>query len=197
MRVNRLQAQGNICRLAVFLMLLGVVSLVLPGCESKEAIIIEKDEMTLSLSSPAFEEGDSIPIKYTCEGQDISPPLVWSEPPEGTQSFVLIMDDPDAPGGVFTHWVIFNISPDTGKLTEAVSAQSRLLGVALQGKNDFGRIGYGGPCPPPGRPHRYQFSLYALEQSLDLKAGASRKQVIEAMQGHVLAYGRLTGTYQR
>lgn len=153
--------------------------------------------MVLSVSSPAFQEGDRIPSKYTCQGQDISPALAWSEPPAGTQSFALVMDDPDAPGGVFTHWVIFNISSDSRELSEAVLAQAELPTGALQGKSDFGRIGYGGPCPPPGRPHRYRFTLYALGQALGLKAGASKKQVLDAMQGHILAQGQLTGTYQR
>ncbi len=153
--------------------------------------------MVLPVSSPAFREGDRIPTKYTCEGQDISPLLAWSETPAGTQSFALIVDDPDAPGGVFTHWVLFNIPSDSRELPEAVPAQSQLPSGALQGKNDFGKIGYGGPCPPPGHPHRYQFTLYALDQLLDLKAGASKKQVLEAMQGHILAQGQLTGTFQR
>ena len=153
--------------------------------------------MTLPMSSQAFREGDRIPTKYTCEGQDVSPPLAWSEPPAGTQSFALIVDDPDAPGGVFTHWVLFNIPSDSRELPEAVPAQPQLPSGALQGKTDFGRIGYGGPCPPPGHPHRYQFTLYTLDQLLDLKAGASKKQVLEAMQGHILAQGQLTGTFQR
>ena len=153
--------------------------------------------MTLSLSSPAFEEGDRIPTKYTCEGQDVSPPLAWIEPPAESQSFVLIVDDPDAPVGVFTHWVLFNLPPDTRELSEAIPAQDQLTSGALQGKNDFGRIGYGGPCSPPGRAHRYRFTLYVLDQPLDLKAGASKKQVLDAMEGHILAQGQLTGTYQR
>ncbi len=153
--------------------------------------------MALSISSPVFQEGASIPTKYSCEGQDISPPLVWGESPAGTRAFVLIVDDPDAPGGVFTHWVLFNLPADSRELSEAVPAQSQLPNGALQGKNDFGKIGYGGPCPPPGRPHRYQFALYALDQPLDLKSGASKKQVLEAMQGHILAQGQLTGIYQR
>ena len=153
--------------------------------------------MVLSVSSTAFQEGDRIPSKYTCQGQDVSPALAWSEPPAGTQSFALVMDDPDAPGGVFTHWVIFNISSDSRELPEAVLAQAELPTGALQGKSDFGRIGYGGPCPPPRRPHRYRFTLYALDQALGLKAGASKKQVLNAMQGHILAQGQLTGTYQR
>jgi Raf kinase inhibitor-like YbhB/YbcL family protein len=153
--------------------------------------------MALQVLSPAFKDGDNIPDRFTCQGQDVSPALSWSEPPAGAKSFSLIMDDPDAPGGVFTHWVLFNIPPDSRELPEVVPAESQLASGALQGKNDFGRIGYGGPCPPPGRPHRYQFNLYALDRSLDLKAGSSKKQLLEAMSGHILAQGRLTGTYQR
>jgi len=153
--------------------------------------------MAISLFSTAFKEGDKIPVKYTCDGQDVSPPLEWGQPPPGTQAFALIVDDPDAPGGVFTHWVIFNIPSDSRKLPEAIPTQTQLPDGALQGKNDFGRIGYGGPCPPPGRPHRYQFTLYALDQRLDLKAGVSKKQLLSAMQGHVLTQIQLTGIYQR
>ncbi len=153
--------------------------------------------MVLEVSSPAFQEGDRIPTKYTCDGQDVSPLLAWSEPPVGTQSFALIVDDPDAPGGVFTHWVLFNIPTDSRELPEAVPTRAQLLSGALQGENDFGKIGYGGPCPPPGRPHRYQFTLYALDQSLDLKAGVSKKQLLGAMRGHILVQGQLTGTYKR
>ena len=153
--------------------------------------------MALSLSSIAFQDGERIPVKYTCEGQDISPPLMWSEPPQGTQSLALIVDDPDAPGGVFTHWVLFNIQPDSRELPEAIPAQAQLPSGALQGKNDFGRIDYGGPCPPPGRPHRYCFTLYALDRVLGLKAGVSKKQVLDGMKGHILAQGKLTGNYQR
>lgn len=153
--------------------------------------------MVLSISSPVFQEGEGIPAKYSCEGQDISPPLAWGEPPADTNSFALIVDDPDAPGRVFTHWVLFNLPADSRELPEAVPTQPQLSSSALQGKNDFGKTGYGGPCPPPGRPHRYQFTLYALDQLLDLKSGASKQQVLEAMQGHILDKGQLTGTYQR
>lgn len=153
--------------------------------------------MTLSLSSIAFQDGEGIPVKHTCEGQDVSPPLLWSELPQGTQSLALIVDDPDAPGGVFNHWVLFNIPPDSRQLPEALPAQAQLPSGGLQGKNGFDRVGYGGPCPPPGRPHRYCFTLHALDRVLDLKAGVSKKQVLDAMQGHILAQGKLTGTYQR
>ncbi len=151
----------------------------------------------LPMSSPAFQDMDKIPTKYTCAGQGISPPLSWSEAPSGTQSFVLIVDDPDAPIGTFTHWIMFNIPPSSRGLPEAVPAQAQLSDGTVQGKNGFGKIGYAGPCPPPGRPHRYQFILYALDQALNLKAGASKEQVLDAIQGHVLAQGQLTGTYQR
>jgi Raf kinase inhibitor-like YbhB/YbcL family protein len=153
--------------------------------------------MTLSLSSRAFQDGERIPDKYTCEGQDISPSLMWNEPPQGTQSLALIVDDPDAPGGVFTHWVLFNIPPDSRGLPEAIPVEAQLPSGALQGKNDFNRNDYGAPCPPPGRPHRYCFTLYALDRVLDLKAGVSKKQVLDAVKGHILAQGKLTGIYQR
>jgi Raf kinase inhibitor-like YbhB/YbcL family protein len=158
---------------------------------SKEA------EMALSVSSSVFGEGDMIPARYTCQGEDVSPPVAWSGVPAGTRSLVLIMDDPDAPVGVFSHWVIFNIAVDSPGLPEAVPAQAQLPGGALQGRNDFGRVGYGGPCPPPGRPHRYQFTVYALDSSLELEAGASKGQVLGAVRGHILAQGRLSGRYQR
>ena len=180
----------------MFLTMLGVLSTVF-ACGPEAPMLVKEGEMAIALSSTAFKEGDKIPVKYTCEGQDISPPLEWGEPPQETRAFVLIMDDPDAPMGVFTHWVIFNIPSDSRKLPEAMPTQAQLPSGALQGKSDFGRTGYGGPCPPPGRPHRYQFTLYALDQPLDLKAGISKKQLLGAMQDHILAQGQLTGIYQR
>ena len=181
-------------RVALCLMLLGMLA---AGCASQETALSEEDEMALSLSSPVFQEGEKIPVKYTCDGQDMSPPLMWGEPPPGTQAFALIMDDPDAPGGVFTHWVIFNLPVDSREFPEAVPRDNQLENKALQGMTDFGRVGYGGPCPPPGPAHHYLFSLYALDQPLDLNAGASKKQVLDAMHGHILAQGQLTGIYQR
>jgi len=122
---------------------------------------------------------------------------VWREPAAGTQTFALILDDLDAPSGVFTHWILFNIPSNSRELPEAIPTQDQLASGALQGKNHFGKIGYGGPCPPLGRAHRYQFTLYALDSPLDLKAGASKKEVLDAMQRHILAQGQLTGTYRR
>lgn len=180
-----------------------IIAIALPACAPEEVAppeeeeLPKEEEMVLSVSSPAFQEGEKIPVKYTCQGEDVSPPLAWSEPPAGTQSFTLIVDDPDAPGGVFTHWVLFNIPSHSRELPEAIPTQAELSSGALQGKNDFGRIGYGGPCPPPGSPHRYQFILYAVDHPLDLRAAVSKKQVLDALQGHILAEGQLMGTYQR
>jgi Raf kinase inhibitor-like YbhB/YbcL family protein len=196
MKVNRPREQYSICQVVVLLTVLCLVVMLLVGCKYRERPLKE-GEMALTVSNSAFKEGDRIPAKYTCQGQDVSPPLAWGEPPAGTQSVALIVDDPDAPGGVFTHWVLFNIPPDSRELPEAVPIQAELARGALQGKTDFGRIGYGGPCPPPGRPHRYQFTLYALDQPLGLEGGASKKQLLSAMEGHILAQGQLTGTYQR
>ena len=184
-------------RVVLLLALLSIILLTVVACGSKAPMPVKEAEVTLSLSGTAFKEGDQIPVKYTCDGQDISLPLAWGEPPQGTQAFALIVDDIDAPAGVFTHRVIFNIPSDSRKLEEAIATQAQLPGGALQGKNDFGRIGYGGPYPPAGRAHRYQFTLYALDQPVDLKAGVSKKQLLAAIQGHILAQGQLTGTYQR
>jgi len=186
----------NLYRTVVLIVALSLAGIMVVGCQSRE-LPPKEEEMVLRISSPVFQEGDKIPTKYTCEGQDISPPLVWTDPPSGTQSFALIVDDPDAPGGTFTHWVLFNIPADSRKLSEAIPTQAHLPNGARQGRNDFRRNGYGGPCPPPGRPHRYQFTLYALDQPIDLEAGVAKKQLIDAMQGHILGKVQLTGAYQR
>jgi Raf kinase inhibitor-like YbhB/YbcL family protein len=196
MKVNCLRPQYKLWQMVVLLALSLVISVVAAACESREQSP-EEAKMMLDLSSPAFQGGSKIPAKYSCQGQDVSPALHWGEPPQGTRSFALIMDDPDAPGGVFTHWVLFNVPLDTRDLPEAVPAQARLPDGSLQGKNDFGRTGYGGPCPPPGPAHRYRFTLYVLDRMLDLKAGVTKKQLLDAMRGHILAQGQLTGTYQR
>ena len=187
-------------KLGSLVLLSALVSVILgmsAACARGGPILQEEDGMALSVSSTAFEEMGDIPVKYTCDGQDMSPPLAWGEPPQGTQAFALIMDDPDAPGRVFTHWVLFNLPPDSRGLSEAVPAQKQLADGALQGKNDFGKIGYGGPCPPRGSAHRYHFKIYALDRPLALTAGASKKQVLDAMQGYILAQGQLMGMYRR
>lgn len=182
---------------ATVVTLLSVLLVSAVACAPEAPTLPEEGALALTLSSTAFPEGEKIPVKYTCEGQDVSPPLAWGEPPQGTQAFTLIMDDPDAPRRVFTHWVLFNLPAPTQELPEAIPAQGQLPSGALQGKNDFGKIGYGGPCPPPGPPHRYRFILYALDKPLNLMAGVSKKQVLDAMEGHILARGQLIGTYQR
>jgi Raf kinase inhibitor-like YbhB/YbcL family protein len=153
--------------------------------------------MAFELSSPAFKEGEHIPRLHTCEGEDLSPPLHWTVPPAATKSFAIIADDPDAPTGTWVHWVIYNIPLDLRGLTEAIPARDQLTDGALQGLNDFRRIGYGGPCPPPGKPHRYYFRLYALDTVLNLKPRATKPQVLEACKGHVLAEAKLMGRFGR
>ncbi len=153
--------------------------------------------MAMLLRSDAFPDGGNIPTKYTCEGDDISPPLTWGGTPAQTRSLALVMDDPDAPFGAFTHWVIFDLDPNTSTLGEGVQAAPQLPGSTIQGKNGFGKFGYGGPCPPRGRPHHYRFTLYALDDLLRLAPGSSKKQVLVAMRGHILEQAQLVGLFQR
>lgn len=153
--------------------------------------------MSFAIKTTAFSEGGSIPKKFTCEGEDVSPAVTWENAPTGTQSFALIADDPDAPVGTWTHWIVWNIPPDATALPEGVPKNENLSDGTRQGENDFKRIGYGGPCPPPGKPHRYFFKLYALKAKLDVNAGASRKELERAMQGDVLAQTELMGRYGR
>jgi Raf kinase inhibitor-like YbhB/YbcL family protein len=145
----------------------------------------------LELTSEAFDEGDPIPEKYSCDGEDVSPALAWSSVPEGTRAIALIVHDPDAPSGDFTHWLAWNIDPEPGGLGGGVAAPG-------EGTNGFGRQGYAGPCPPPGHgTHRYFHHLFALDTDLDLEPGADIEQLKEAMEGHVLAEGKLVGVYER
>jgi Raf kinase inhibitor-like YbhB/YbcL family protein len=150
----------------------------------------------MKLESSAFSANDLIPPKYTCDGQDISPPLSWDEPPVGTQSLALIVDDPDAPGRIFVHWVLYDIPPQVRQLTEKIAPQKTLPNGGIQGKNDFGKLGYGGPCPPSGI-HRYFFKLYALDRPLELASAATKDQLEAAMDGHILAAAELIGRYAR
>ena len=153
----------------------------------------------MEIRSSAFKGGEEIPRKYTCDDIDISPPLSWTGVPEGTESFVLICDDPDAPVGTWVHWVIYNIPAETAQLSASVQKTKELASGAQQGKNDFHRVGYGGPCPPPGHGyHRYFFKLYALDSMLGLKAGTATKlNVLRAIDGHVLMETKMMGKYKR
>jgi Raf kinase inhibitor-like YbhB/YbcL family protein len=148
----------------------------------------------MEVRSSAFFIGNTIPFKYTCDGDNISPPLRWEAPPQGTKSFALIMDDPDAPNGTFTHWIIYNIPADTRELPEGINETADGI---LQGENSFGNLGFGGPCPPKNETHRYFFKIYAIDQMLNLPARASKQEVMAAIEGHVLDKAELMGRYAR
>jgi Raf kinase inhibitor-like YbhB/YbcL family protein len=152
--------------------------------------------MSLTISSSAFTHGASIPSIYSCKGKNISPPLVWGDPPTGTQSFELIMDDPDAPAGTWVHWIIFNIPASARGLSEAVPTDAALADGSQQGRTSARSSGYHGPCPPSGT-HRYFFKLYALDAMLNLSNAADKNQLLQAMQGHILAQGELMGTFSK
>ncbi len=173
--------------------LIGILTSVLVvGCTKQEPVISDQGgDMTIQITSSAFKEGDTIPRLYTCDDKNVSPPLSWTGIPTATVSLALIMDDPDAPSGTWVHWVLYNLLPDVSSLDQAKS------GGGVEGKNDFGRQGYGGPCPPRGSTHRYYIKLYALDKILDLSVGASKAQVENAMRGHILAQGQLMGKYGR
>ncbi len=151
----------------------------------------------MKLSSPAFSSGDSIPRRYTGDGDDVSPELTWDEVPEGVRAFALICSDPDAPLGTFIHWVVYNIPGESRRLPEALPAKERFDDGTMQGVNSFRRIGYNGPKPPPGKPHRYFFRLYALDCVLNLEPGAAAGKLQEAMTGHILAKAEMVGLYGR
>ena len=165
------------------------------GTGANADVVAEADgaaevENGLALSSSAFGEGEGIPERYTCDGEDVSPPLAWESGPAGTVTYALIMDDPDAPAGTWVHWVLFNLPDDRRQLAEDVPADA-----GVQGSNSWGRTGYGGPCPPSGQ-HRYVFKLYALDTELALEAGADKEALLDAMEGHVLTSDQLTGVYE-
>ena len=153
--------------------------------------------MTFQISTNSFPAEGSIPRKYTCDGQDLSPALTWSGAPPKTKSFALIADDPDAPVGTWTHWLMWNIPASIQQLHESTSKDAQLTNGARQGQNDFRKLGYNGPCPPPGKPHRYYFKLFALDGDLDVKPGASRTEFESAMKPHVLAQTDVMGRYGR
>jgi Raf kinase inhibitor-like YbhB/YbcL family protein len=157
-----------------------------------EDAVMEK----ITITSSAFNEGEMIPSEHTCDGANVSPPLQWTGVPKNAKSLALISDDPDAPSGDWVHWVVYDLPPSLSQLAAAIPEGKSLSDKGFQGRTDFGRIGYGGPCPPRGI-HRYFFKVYALDTMLRLKPGATKKELLEAMQGHVLAEGQLMGRYQR
>jgi Raf kinase inhibitor-like YbhB/YbcL family protein len=152
--------------------------------------------MDIKITSSAFQDGGLIPSKYTCDGTDVSPPLQWNEVPESTKSIAVICDDPDAPMGTFVHWVLFNLPAETRELVEDIPPDDTLPNDAKQGTSDFGRTGYGGPCPPSGT-HRYYFKIYALDNELNLPDKARKSELVKAMEGHILGQGQLMGKYKR
>ncbi len=152
--------------------------------------------MPIQITSSAFSQGQPIPEKFTCKGENISPALSWTEPSTGTQSFALIMDDPDAPAGTWVHWVLFNIPASARSLPEAFPSDATLPNGSLSGNSSFGGPGYGGPCPPSGT-HRYFFKLYALDEMLAISVGATKGELEKAMVGHILAQGELMGTFAK
>ncbi len=183
------------------------LALLAAGCSGGKLPADDPSRLTIRLSSPAFNEGGMIPKEFTCDGADRSPPLEWSSVPESAKALVLICDDPDAPAGTWSHWVVVDLSPETSSLpagigTEATKPQEAKsdagapLPVLRQGKNDFGKIGYGGPCPPSGT-HRYFFRIYAIDKRTDLDATSGRSAALKAIEGHIVAEGRLMGRYAR
>jgi Raf kinase inhibitor-like YbhB/YbcL family protein len=194
--MERGKAMGTPLRCAG-LMLMILVALAACGRVQPEGQVQEAAQVSLQLESSAFKAGETIPARYTCDGDDVSPPLSWADPPPGTESFTLIVDDPDAPVGTWDHWVLFSIAAAVRSLPENVPPDAVVDGVGVHGANSWRNLGYGGPCPPQGPAHRYFLRLYALDTVLDLKAGASRGDVERAMQGHILAESELIGQYGR
>lgn len=195
-------------------LLLGALVLVMSGCEKREkteeAVPGPKGMETMTpdsaegmsesfvfrLTSPAFKDGEPIPRDFTCDGRDVSPALKWENAPKGSAGFALIMEDPDAPSGTFTHWIIVNIPPTASGLDEGIPGSETLDNGAIQGRNSAGKIGYMGPCPPSGT-HRYYFKVYALHMMLDVKPGVDRATVESLLQEHSMGKAELMGTYSR
>ncbi len=185
-------------RIFLILVLLVLISGCIASEPDEETLIKEDVNMdVISISSDVFENGGMLSSEYTCDSSDVSPELSWDTVPAGTQSISLIVDDPDAPGQTWVHWIIYNMPADSTGLPAAVPKNKTLDDGSLQGKNGFGKIGYNGPCPPPGKPHRYFFKVYALDTTLGLKSGATKSQLEAAMSGHILAQGEIVGKYGR
>jgi Raf kinase inhibitor-like YbhB/YbcL family protein len=152
--------------------------------------------MAFNLTSTAFEYGEKIPVKHTCKGEDVPPPLKWDEVPKGTVSFALILEDPDAPGGVFLHWIVYDLPADCRELDGVIPVEKHLKNGAIQGKNDFGKTGYGGPCPPKGETHRYFFRLFALKKKLPPESINRRENFYKAIKNITLGKAEYMGTFK-
>ena len=188
-------ALGACCILLLPVLLVPVVSCSNPASGSVQGT--EPADSGFRIESTAFKEGAFIPTRFSCQGEDVSPPLSWADPPAGVRSFVLMVEDPDAPAGTWTHWVAFNLPAQARAMDENAPKRDELPNGGLQGKNSFGSVGYGGPCPPAGNAHRYFFRLYALDTALGLQAGADKSKVLAAMKGHVLGEAQLMGRFKR
>jgi Raf kinase inhibitor-like YbhB/YbcL family protein len=161
------------------------------------SMVLVSQATKMTLMSKGFKNGEAIPKTYSCEGDDLSPELEWTGAPKGTGSFALICDDPDAPSGTWVHWVVWNIPKDFDSLQRGILKASKFGSGIMQGRNSWPQTGYDGPCPPPGKPHRYFFKLYALDSILSLKESATKEELLSAMKGHILAEAELMGTYRR
>ena len=193
----------TIMKRILFLLVVGLAVPLVAGCggDDEEPAATPtagngRQQVRMTLTSPAFADGGSIPTKYTCDGENLSPPLEWGQPPAGTQSLALIMDDPDAPSGTFVHWVYYDLPPELRGLPEGVLTDEKPSQGGANGANGVGRSGYTGPCPPSGM-HRYFFRLYALGAKLDAAAGLTKDALSQAMEGHILAQAELMGVYSR
>jgi Raf kinase inhibitor-like YbhB/YbcL family protein len=186
---------GVCCILLSPVLLMPVLSCGKPASASGQRN--EPARSSFRIESSAFKQGATIPTRYSCQGENISPPLAWANPPSGARSFALIVEDPDAPAGTWTHWVVYNLPAQARAMPENTPKQGELPNGGLQGTSSFGSVGYGGPCPPPGRAHRYFFRLYALDTVLALKAGAAKADVLAALKGHVLGEAQLMGRFKR
>ena len=181
----------------LLLLLVGCASPAPPAQRQLENVNLPQTAQPgMQVTSTAFKEGQSIPRQYTCDGVNISPPLEWNGVPKSAKTIAIIADDPDAPPGTWVHWVLFNLPAENIGLVENLPTTESLKAGGFQGNNDFQKIGYGGPCPPSGT-HRYFFKVYALDNELPLKAGATKADIEKAMQGHIVAQTQLMGTYSR
>jgi Raf kinase inhibitor-like YbhB/YbcL family protein len=182
--------------LCLFITLLALASC--RGAQTGPLVDIQgQASKTLTVTSAAFKEGATIPRRYTCSGEDISPTLAWSGAPENTKFLALVFDDPDAGNPAFTHWLLADIPATAQSVAENAPHDGTLSNGAIQGQNDFSKVGYGGPCPPPGDAHHYHFAVYALDATLSLQPGFSKQRLASAMQGHTLAWGELVGLFAR
>jgi len=178
------------------LIFLGCATRPQPAAQQPVANKPKEDKMEIKLTSTAFKQGQPIPRPYTCDGVNISPPLEWGGLPQSAKTLAIICDDPDAPAGTWVHWVLYNLPANKIGMIENTPATEKLAGGGMQGTNDFKKIGYGGPCPPTGT-HRYFLRIYALDSELPLQPGATKAELLKAMEGHIVAQGQLMGRYSR